>query len=296
MEEAESFRQFMKTEHGRRDTAVTPSKFNGTAETPVLQTVFRSLMVLDTLANAPGREWTLAELSGKTGVHKSSMLRILHTLQVAGYVSRDESNRTYRLGPSALALGGAAGALIKVIAAPILRELSRQTGETALLHVVSGQLSLCIDKVESNHPVRVTYEIGRRGPLYAGTSGKTLLAFMGDEEFNSIVETMTFTTFTSKTITDLPRLLEEMAVTRQRGYSLSFGELDEDVSSVGVPVWNSTGTLEAGISLVGPSSRWTEERAAEYIRLTLDAAEEVSRELGYRPERIAESLPSIGSR
>jgi IclR family transcriptional regulator, acetate operon repressor len=259
-------------------SGVAGSGSNGRLNT--LQTVKRSLQVLDLLASQPGESWKLTDLSRETKIHKSTLSRLLLTLNEARYVTKDAEQLTYRLGPSAFALGGAASMLLKEITGPVLRRLTAHTGETALLHVLRGQKSLCIDKVESPHPVRVTYDIGRHGPLHAGTSGKTLLAFMDPEEFELMLPSLALTKYTERTITDAEALRREMSLIRSRGCSISHGELDEGVCSVGAPIWNSVGTLEAGISLVGPALRWTEERWESYIRETIAAAEEVSRELG----------------
>jgi IclR family transcriptional regulator, KDG regulon repressor len=269
---------------GNLPSSETPLAGDRDERPTILRTVRRTLSVLDLLASQPERDWGATELAQDTGIHKSTMFRILATLEDAEYVTRHPDMRTYRVGSAALVLGAAASVALKDVAGPVLRKLSVETGETALLHVLSGHTSLCIDKVESHHPVRVTYDIGRRGPLYAGTAGKTLLAFIPPTEFDMLVPYFGFVQFTEKTITDLDSLKDELWRTKQRGYSLSYGELDVGASSVGAPIWNSLGRLEAGISIVTPSSRWVGDRIESYIQATLNAAKEVSIGLGYRFE------------
>lgn len=250
-----------------------------------LQTVERTLQLLDTFASQPTRVWGLTELSRKLGIHKTTMLRMLTTLEEQGYLVREGETSGYRLGPSALALGGAAMLTeVRQVGHAELRKLAENTGETAMLHVVKDMEAVCIDKVESPQPVRVTYDIGRRGPLYAGGSGKNLLAFMNTEEFEQRMPLMKFLQHTSRTITDVDKLRAEILLIRRRGYALSSGELDCGVSSIGAPVWNSMGVLEAGVTLVGPTERWNKEKQTSCVQEILSATQRISQKLGYRLE------------
>lgn len=250
-----------------------------------LQTVERTLQLLDTLASRPDHLWSMTELSRTLGIHKTTVLRMLSTLEQHGYLVREVESSRYRLGPSAIALGGAASqSQVRQVAYPELRRLTEETGETSLLHVVSGAETVCIDKVESPQPVRVTFDIGRRGPLYAGSSGKSLLAFLDPAELERLLPDLELRRYTDLTITDVEELRRELERIRARGYADSYGELDSGVHSVGAPVRNALGRLEAGVTLVCPDSRCTEERLSVYAEKTLEAARRISGRLGYRPD------------
>ena len=250
-----------------------------------LKTVERTLALLNLFAGRPEWSWSLAELAEASGIHKTTVLRMLSTLERHGYLVREAESRRYRLGPAALALGGAAaGMRIRQVAYPVLRRLTEETGETAMLHVISGTQSVCIDKVESPQPIRVTYDIGRQGPLYAGSSGKVLLAFLEPAELDRLLPRLKLRRYTELTITDRGALRRELEQIRERGYATSYGELDPGVYAIGAPVWGSLGRLEAGVSLVGPGVRWTEAHWQHYVSATLKAAREVSLRLGYRPD------------
>jgi DNA-binding IclR family transcriptional regulator len=197
------------------------------------------------------------------------------------YVQREEPGGTYTLGPAALALSAAAQFRLQRIAHAELRKLTDETAETSLLHVRSGLQTLCIDKVESPRPVRVTYDIGLRGPLHAGSSGKTLLAFFEPGEREEVLSKLDLERYTSSTITDSAELREDLAQIRQQGYSQTIGELDEDVYAVGVPIWNHLGRLEGGVTLVGPAARWTKDSSPSLIEATLAAARRISHQLGH---------------
>lgn len=248
-----------------------------------LRTVERTLRLLDALASRPTHEWSLTELAGELGVHKATVLRMLSTLEQHGYLVREGEPPRYRLGPSAFALGGAAAQpRVREVAYPTLQRLSHETGETSLLHVLAGTETVCVDKVESPQAVRVTFEVGRRGPLHAGSSGKSLLAFLDAAELERLLPRLDLRRYTDRTVTDPSDLREELERVRGRGYAVSYGELDPGVYSVGAPIRNALGRLEAGVTIVGPVSRWTEEVHPSQVEKTLRAARRISELLGYR--------------
>ncbi len=247
-----------------------------------LQTVGRALRVLDLFIERPAAGWALTEVAQALEMSKATASRLLATLASAGYLERDPDSLRYGLGPMAVALGGAALAVadIRQIALPTMRVLTEQTGETSLLHVISGSESVCIEKIASPLPVHVTYEIGHRGPLYAGCSGKSLLAFLPPPEIETILARLDFRPYTRRTIASVEQLRPELAETRARGYAESTGELDEGVSSVGVPLLDGTGTVRAAIVLVCPTGRWSGSHRERCIAATVEAGRVLCRRLG----------------
>ncbi len=247
-----------------------------------LQTVERTLQLLDKFASQPAYGWSMSELARETGVHKTTVLRMLSTLEQHAYLVREEESSRYRLGPAAIALGGAASQpQLRQVAYPELRKLTDETGETSLLHVLSGTETVCVDKVESPQPVRVTFDIGSRGPLHAGSSGKSLLAFLDSYELERLLPNLELRRYTDLTITGVEELREELERIRTQGFATSYGELDPEVHAIGVPIRNAMGRLEAGVALVCPDSRCTEERLVLYTERTLETAHRVSERLGY---------------
>jgi DNA-binding IclR family transcriptional regulator len=208
---------------------------------------------------------------------------MLSTLEQHGYLVREGEPPRYRLGPSAFALGGAAAEpRVREVAYPTLKRLAYETGETVLLHVLAGTETVCVDKVESPQAVRVTFDVGRRGPLHAGSSGRSLLAFLDPAELEWLLPRLELRRYTDRTITNLSDLSEELERVRQRGYAVSYGELDPGVYSIGAPIRNALGRLEAGVTVVGPESRWTEDLHRLQVEKTLAAARRISELLGHR--------------
>ncbi|HEX6989704.1 MAG TPA: IclR family transcriptional regulator [Bacillota bacterium] len=248
-----------------------------------LKTLERALELLERFAGDPERDWSLTELADQAGLHKTTMLRLVKTLTRRGYLVRDEDSRRYRLGPMALVIGSAAaaGMSLRRVAVPVLRRLTEETGETCMINVRWGLEAVCIERVDGRNPVRVTYEMGRRGPLHAGSSGKTLLAFLPPHELAALLPQLPLDRYTDQTITDRQALAAELEAIRRRGYCTSRGELDPGVCAVGAPIWDHEGRLAAGLTVVGPCHRWSGDHWRELARAVQEAARQISAGLGY---------------
>ncbi|MGQ3281214.1 MAG: IclR family transcriptional regulator, partial [Shinella sp.] len=131
----------------------------------------------------------LSELSLRTGLHKTTALRLVRTLESAGYVVRRPDGR-WRLGPSVARLGARYTATFdsELTLLPPLQELSRTSGESASVFVREGDIRICIARVEGPSPIRHAQRVGRALPLHLGAPGKVLLAFSGErgEVFDEI--------------------------------------------------------------------------------------------------------------
>ena len=246
-----------------------------------LQTVSRALRLLALFTERPTTGWALTEIAQVMGLSKATVSRLLSTLLSARYLQRDPQTLRYQLGPVVAGLAGAALASLDIrqIALPVMRSLTEQTDETSLLHVISDLESVCIEKIESAQPVHVAYEIGHRGPLYAGCSGKSLLAFLPPPEIETMLARLSFRTYTRRTIASVEQLRPELHETRQRGYAESTGELDEGVSSVGVPILDISGAVRGAVVVVCPTARWSGSHRQRCISATIEAGRELCRRL-----------------
>lgn len=213
------------------------------------------------------------------GEPKGRVYRVLATLERRGFVVRGESN-AYRLGLTVLELGGAAYKQIEFrkVAYPILKELVRETQESAFLTVVSGDESVCIEAVESPQSLKMTLEIGGRHPLYAGASNKVLLAYLPSESIDRIIAAG-LRPVTSKTIVDPDELKANLAEIRRQGWCCSFGEVTQSAAAIAVPVMNAQGRVVGGLSIAGLQDRFTADRIAGYVECLRAAAERIKSQL-----------------
>ncbi len=248
-----------------------------------LQSVSRALMILNSFTQERP-VLSLSELSNKTGLHKSTILRQIDTLFEAGYISRDHYTGRYRLGAKVYFLGQVflRSSNLLETAGPILKEVVRKLKETAGIFVVDGNQRLCLAMEQGPHFIRATFETGCKLPIHAGASGKVLLAFSEDELLQRVVAESGLAGFTRRTITSLKELKAELVSTKKRGYALSRGERVDSAATVSVPIFGADGRLVCSLSTSGPNERFKDKLIPGMIAVLQDAAEKMSGELGYQ--------------
>jgi DNA-binding IclR family transcriptional regulator len=229
---------------------IKPSETGGSA------TAERTLALLGAF-RAGDVELTLAELATRTGLYKSTALRLLRSLETARFVSRSSEGR-YRLGGEILRLEGvmsAAGGL-KDLVMPALRNLVAETRETAALHVKRGSYRVRLYWVDSSQPLREHVVLGERLPLDRGAGGLALQAFSGAKgaDFDKI---------------------------RRQGYALSIGGRLAELSGISCPVFDAKATLVGALTLTMPTERWS----LLLLPAVLTAAEQLTVALGGAAKR-----------
>jgi IclR family acetate operon transcriptional repressor len=230
-------------------------------------------------------ELGVSEIAGATGMNRSTVHRLLASLQHHELVQQLPESKKYALGPHILRLAHAAHARVNLrsIATPVMGWLRDKCNETVGLHVPEGEFArVVLDQVESYRPLRRTYtEIGGPPiPIYHGAPGKALLAFY-PAEIQEQVLSRPLEPATPHTITDPAELRAELQRIRERGYALSIEERTPEISTVSVPLRNHTGDVVAALSITGPSRRLTENDLVELAPLALEAAARISGQLGY---------------
>lgn len=242
----------------------------------------RTLQVLEELTKEP-QGFQLHVLAARLDLPKTSVFRLLKTLEYAGYVTFQES--VYRLGDAALKLGSA---LVKYNVFPncafhTMRSLSAQCGETIILGTLSdtGNEVIYSEIVDAISPLRFISTVGSAHPLYASVSGLSILAHMPAKRLDHYLETIQLIKLAPKTIASIDELKETLSSIREKGYVISIDGLVEGVLSVGAPIFNATGTVQAGISISAPSSRGS-QNIDGLIDLVCNGAKQISSILGYQ--------------
>lgn len=229
-------------------------------------------------------EQGVSELALKLSMYKSTIYRILKTLEERGFVIQNVANQKYRLGFKLFYLGAAviSKLVVRDVALPLMQELSDKTKETVTLNIVDDDYRVCIEKVESTEAVRNFVQLGGRNPLYLAGSGKLLLAYLHEREIERIITGKDLgSTVLGKRILGND-LREELALIRQQGYAVSHSERNIGSSSVAAPIRNHEGKVIAGISISGPESRFTVERLVMLIAETVNTSNQISYRLGWK--------------
>lgn len=249
----------------------------------IIKVLDRALAVLGLLAmNQDGL--TLAEVSARLKMPKSTTRRFLLTLVRRGFVEPEPSTERYRLGTALLSVATATRREnhLAALAQPVLDRLSREVGETANLNVRFGDVRICLAQSEGPARLRYVQEIGESAPLYAGAQGKLLLAAFAQAELDEYLSRTFLEPLARNTITDPDALRAELARIRTRRYAAASGELTPDASAIAAGVLDRTGRVVASIGVAGPAVRLTKARLAQLAPQIIEAANEISRKLGFR--------------
>lgn len=216
------------------------------------------------------RDIGVTELARGVGCSKSVVHRIVVDLVTSGFLVADPSTRRYRLGPLARRLSAAAGDQheLRSEALPFLQHIREQTGETATLSVLRGDVRVYVEQLESTHRVRQTVRVGEDAPLHLGASGKAILAFLPEDQWPAPART--------------PAFAAELRRIRKRGYATSASERIPGASSVAAPVFDDTGRVIGSISAAGVVTRMNARRNAAHGAIVRAEAKALSHLLGWR--------------
>jgi IclR family transcriptional regulator, acetate operon repressor len=245
----------------------------------MLQSVATALRVFETVARQ--QPIGLSELSRQTGVNKSTVQRCLQTLSDQGWLrSEDELSPKWVITARILSLGSHVkdGVSLSQVAMPMMMRLRDTTQENVHLAVPEVYDSVLLERLESPHPIRIFYAIGSRVPLNAAATGKAMLAYWDPEALDSFLA-VGLRRMTEATIVDARRLRQQLAEVRRRGWASTVNELDDGASAVAAPILNPHGKPIAAVSVSAPTSRMTPDKRAQYAKLAVNTAAEISRAL-----------------
>ena len=221
---------------------------------------------------------SLSELADKIQLPVTTTLRLANTLEKLNILNRQE-DRTYTLGNKVYLLGSIAKANFRPqqIIYPHMKSIRDKTKEAVSLYGIEREERVCYEHVESLLTMRCVMRVGDRAPLWAGAGGKVLLAFLGEAAIQREIEKAhKITETTIYTPEALRKNLEEVRV---HGYALSWGEREEGILSIAVPIFNRRGDILFAFSLAGPATRFTEEVAMELIPEIQDICRGITRQL-----------------
>ena len=244
------------------------------------QTLRRGLAVLRLLTRAGPGGLRMGEIGHRLGLNKTTAIRLTRTLVDEGFVLHDRAGGRYRLGPEAFAVGLAAEPSYELQrqAAPMLRALAAESGDTVFFTVLHGHESICLSRDEGDFPIRnQLIKPGDRWPLGIGAGSCAILAALPDETVadvlarNAALRADRFPRCTDSAILALVR------DTRERGYCLQPGMVFEDSWAIGVVVYDANDAPVASISIAALRSRLGPARSAMLGNRLMQASRELTR-------------------
>ncbi|HET9780690.1 MAG TPA: IclR family transcriptional regulator [Candidatus Dormibacteraeota bacterium] len=249
-----------------------------------VRSVERAIAILNLLGQGPK---TGADVARGLGVHRSTALRLLGTLERHSFVERDSRTQRYRLGRRLPQLASeVTGELdLRSLARPVCEHLAAQSGETATFELLVDDAIVPIEQATASTSVVTVNWIGRRYPVHCTASGKAFLAF-GPKALRDRLLARPLERITPRTVTDARELERELDGARTSGVARTHEELEMGLDAVAAPVFGADGQIVAALDVSGPSHRLRGRQDLE--RLTAGAAAELSARLGYRRKVAAE--------
>jgi IclR family acetate operon transcriptional repressor len=219
-----------------------------------VQSIERAFAVLGALADGPVG---VTEVADRVALPKSTVARLLGSLQREGVVEQVPGGTRYRLGAriASLAAGVAGTGSLVAVARPHLVELSSAVGETAGLSVPDGFEVHYVDQVDTAHQVQIRDWTGTRVPMHAVSSGLVILASLPKPALDRFLD-RPLERFTERTMTDPSAIRQRLAQIRVDGYAWVQGEFAEGLNSVAACIPGARGDIVAAVHVHGPSYRF----------------------------------------
>ena len=243
------------------------------------QSLGRALQILIELGESPR---SLDDLAAKLGVHKTTVLRLLRTLEEERFVYHDRDHR-YHLGSRVFALAGSAldQREIRGVAAPHLSRLNQSTGQTVHLGIYEGGEVVYLDKYDSRHAIRMYSRVGLRMPLHCTAIAKVLLADLPEIERRQVAEKIDYVRFTDNTITDPKRLLAELATVAEQGYAVDDAEHETFMTCIAAPIRDASGRVAAATSISVPDVVLEHDQVMKLLPDLLETVRAASADCGF---------------
>lgn len=252
------------------------------ADDAAVRSVDRAAALLVSLADADGSA-SVTDLSHALDLHKSTVSRLLSTLERRGLVEQDRETGHFRLGVGIIRLAQSAERTLdlRAIALPEMEALAKATHETVSLEVFDGvAAAVAICQIDGPNLTPMPDITGRPVAMHAIASGKVLLASLPERTVLSIAR-RGLVRYTPRTITDPRALLEELATIRRRGYAVAIGEWDERITAAAVPICDARGSVIATVVVWGAAARVTPGTLPTLVTAARDAAQQISTKLGW---------------
>lgn len=223
-----------------------------------VEAVERALTILNCFRQEQA-QLSLKQLAEQTGFYKSTILRLAGSLERYGYLMR-QSNGIYRLGTALIGLGETARDSfdISAVVRPVIEELRDYYNESVAFYTRSGNQRICLYRANANRAIRHQLDEGRRLPLDRGAAGRVMLAYSNESD----------------------DLYEEIL---RKGWYMSTGERDPEVSAIAAPVFDKKGELLAVLSISGLTSHFDTDRQQEIAETLQQKSKELTEQLAAAP-------------
>jgi len=241
--------------------------------------LLKTMKVIDLISeNKEGL--TFAEILVYLKYPKTTLFRILQTLEAQNWLSKKADRYTLGYMMIHYGLTGLSGRNIRMIALPYLEELRALTTETAHLAVLSGSKSMIIEICESQKHIKPSSPMGSLIELYCSAHGKVFLAYKIKEDLDFFYQDKKLAPRTSHTITDIPSLKEEIRRILKNGYAVDDMEYFDDVRCIAAPIWGKDNEIVGALGITATTADFTRDLIPAMAKHVTTVARKISREMG----------------
>ncbi|MBP1993392.1 IclR family transcriptional regulator [Paenibacillus eucommiae] len=226
---------------------------------------------------------SLIELVELVNQPKSSLYRIILTLEKRGFISRSEEDGKYCLGFKQLVITKnlLERSSLRTAALAEMNKLLVTYGDTVNLCVLSEDEVLYVEIIEGTYALRMTDKVGSKSPFHATATGKVLTSHLPVEEVKRMVRQKGLPKFTSHTLDTETSLLQELARVKQQGYAIDDEEIIEGARCIAAPIFNMFGRVEGAISISGARHRFPDDRISTIAEDMMMTGHRISQKLGH---------------
>lgn len=244
------------------------------------------------------RTLSAPELARRLDLPRSTIFRLLATLETLGFIERAGSGNDYRLGLAVLRLGFEYLSSLELteLGQPVLERLCDEMRYPVNIVVRDGRSIVYVAKVSPPTPFSSSVRVGTRLPAHATVLGRTLLEDLSLAELRVLYPEDSLEVFSASTPKTVLELYNMVQVDRQRGFVLGEGFFESSISSIAAPVRDASGQITAALGATIPSAHIDADRIDELVQLVRTAAEELSRLLNYRPRSEADKVVALRAR
>lgn len=243
-----------------------------------LNVLGKALAVLEAVTDHP-QGIGLPDLAARLGMPRQTVHRVLVQLEEAGLLLRDRARERFTVGArlTRLSLAALMSSNRWAPVREVLQELVDEIGETCNIGVLDGLDYVYVERIECEWPLRIHLEVGNRTPAHCLSGGKVLLAFLDPKLRARLLRSRKLIARTSRTITRLPDLEEELARVRDRGYGMNDQENFDGIVAVAVPIRDGQERVVSALTMHGPVSRLSLEACEASVPRLVQAAQRISR-------------------
>jgi len=248
------------------------------------KTTLRTLDILEFLVKSE-EPLSLDEITKKIGKNKTTVFRSLQTLIYKNYVTQDKDTNKYLVTLKLSTLGREVMQRIDLgeIVFPFMKDLVEEINLSVHCSTREGNEIVFIYNVDPpNSDFKISFDLGKRSPIYCTAAGKVFLAYMSSEERGKLLDSLDFKKYTPKTITDKKKLCDELNNIIRRGYAVDDEEHNQGIMCVGAPIKDYQGKVSTAISIIGLAGSIKNKGVQKLGDIIKEKAHQISQKMSYQ--------------